>query len=60
MGWQRTTEDHSLMLDLGHRYSSYLCLIDQQSAEIIEERRLRGTTPESLKRRFASERPLCA
>ena len=43
-------------LDLGDRYS-YLCLIDQQSGEVIEEGRLR-TTPEALRRRFASERPL--
>ncbi len=40
-------------LDIGDRYS-YLCLIDQQSGEIIEEGRLR-TTPEALRRRFASE-----
>jgi transposase len=43
-------------LDLGDKYS-YLCLIDQQSGEVIEEGRLR-TTPEALRRRFASERPL--
>jgi transposase len=42
-------------LDLGDNYS-YLCLIDQQSGEVIEEGRLR-TTPESFKRRFASEQP---
>jgi transposase len=40
-------------LDLGDRYS-YLCLIDTQSGEIMEEGRLR-TTPEALRRRFASE-----
>jgi transposase len=40
-------------LDLGDRYS-YLCLIDQGSGEVIEEGRLR-TTPEALRRRFASE-----
>jgi transposase len=40
-------------LDLGDRYS-YLCLIDQQSGEVIEEGRLR-TTPEAFRRRFASE-----
>jgi transposase len=40
-------------LDLGDRYS-YLCLIDMQSGEVIEEGRLR-TTPEALRRRFASE-----
>jgi hypothetical protein len=43
-------------LDLGDRYSC-LCLIDQQSGEVIEEGRLR-TTPESFGRRFASEQPL--
>ncbi len=42
-------------LDLGDKYS-YLCLIDQESGEIMEEGRLR-TTPEALRRRFASERP---
>jgi transposase len=43
-------------LDIGDNYS-YLCLIDQQSGEVIEEGRLR-TTPEALRRRFASEQPL--
>jgi transposase len=43
-------------LDLGDKYS-YLCLIDTLSGEVIEEGRLR-TTPEALRRRFASERPL--
>jgi transposase len=43
-------------LDLGDRYS-HLCLIDQHSGEVLEEGRLR-TTPEGLRRRFASERPL--
>jgi transposase len=43
-------------LDLGDKYS-YLCLIDTQSGEVIEEGRLR-TTPEGLRRRFASEPPL--
>jgi transposase len=42
-------------LDLGARYS-YLCLLDTQSGEVIEEARLR-TTPEAFRRRFASERP---
>jgi len=40
-------------LDLGDKYS-YLCLIDAESGEVIEEGRLR-TTPEALKRRFCSE-----
>ena len=43
-------------LDLGDRYS-YLCLIDTESGEVIEEGRLR-TTPEGFRRRFASEQPL--
>jgi transposase len=42
-------------LDLGDKYS-YLCLIDQHSGEVMEEGRLR-TTPEALRRRFASEQP---
>ena len=40
-------------LDIGDKYS-YLCLLDQESGEIIEEGRL-ITTPEALRRRFASE-----
>jgi transposase len=40
-------------LDIGDKYS-YLCLIDTDSGEVIEEGRLR-TTPEALRRRFASE-----
>jgi len=43
-------------LDLGDKYS-YLCLIGQHSGEVIEEGRLR-TTPEALRRRFASEQPV--
>lgn len=43
-------------LDLGDRYS-YLCLIDTQSGEVVEEGRLR-TTPETFERRFGSEQPL--
>jgi transposase len=42
-------------VDLGDKYS-YLCLIDQESGEVIEEGRLR-TTPEAFLRRFASEQP---
>jgi len=42
-------------LDLGDKYS-YLCLVDQESGEIVEEGRLR-TNPETFKRRFASEQP---
>jgi len=43
-------------LDLGDKYS-YLCLIDTESGEVIEEGRLR-TTPEAFKRHFCSEQPL--
>jgi len=43
-------------LDIGDKYS-YLCLIDTESGEVIEEGRLR-TTPEAFRRRFASEQPL--
>ena len=43
-------------LVLGDKYS-YLCLLDQESGEIVEEGRLR-TNPETFKRRFASERPM--
>jgi transposase len=42
-------------LDIGDKYS-YLCLIDQESGQVIEEGRLR-TTPETFRRRFASEQP---
>jgi transposase len=42
-------------LDLGDNYS-YLCIIDQESGEVMEEGRLR-TSPETFERRFASERP---
>ena len=43
-------------LDLGDKYS-HLCLLDTDGGEVIEEGRVR-TTPEALRRRFASERPL--
>ncbi len=43
-------------LDLGDKYS-YLCLIETESGEVIEEGRLR-TTPEDFRRRFASEQPI--
>jgi transposase len=43
-------------LDIGDKYS-YLCLIDQQSGEVMEEGRLR-TSPEAFRRRFCSERPM--
>jgi transposase len=43
-------------LDIGDKHS-YLCLIDQQSGEVVEEGRLR-TTPEAFRRRFVSEQPM--
>jgi transposase len=43
-------------LDLGDKYS-YLCVLDTDSGEVIEEGRMR-TTPEALRRRFASEWPM--
>jgi transposase len=42
-------------LDIGDKYS-YLCLIDTDSGEVVEEGRLR-TNPEAFRRRFASEQP---
>ena len=43
-------------LDLGDKYS-YLCLLDTDSGEVIEEVRLR-TTPEDLRRLFEPEQQL--
>src|SRR3712207_366997 len=43
-------------LDLGGKYS-YLCVLDTDSGELVEEGRLR-TTPEDLRRRFDSEEQL--
>jgi hypothetical protein len=43
-------------LDLGDKYS-HLCLIETEGGELIEEGRLR-TTPEAIRRRFSSEKPL--
>jgi transposase len=42
-------------LDIGDKHS-YLCLLDQESGEVMEEGRLR-TTPEAIRRRFSSEQP---
>ena len=42
-------------LDIGDKYS-YLCLIDTESGEVVEEGRLR-TNPKAFRRRFASEQP---
>jgi transposase len=55
MDGSRSEPNMTAGLDLGDKYS-YLCLIDQESGEVIEEGRLR-TTPEAFRRRFASERP---
>lgn len=43
-------------LDLGDKYS-HLCMLDNESGEVIEESRLR-TTPEDLHRRFDSEQKM--
>jgi transposase len=43
-------------LDIGDKYS-YLCLLDSENGEVMEEGRLR-TTPEAFRRRFASEQPM--
>jgi hypothetical protein len=40
-------------VDLGDNYS-YLCLLDIQSGEVLEEGRV-PTTPEAFRRRFGSE-----
>jgi transposase len=43
-------------VDIGDKYS-YLCLIDTESGEVVEEGRLR-TNPKAFRRRFASEQPM--
>ena len=43
-------------LDIGDKHF-YLCLIDTESGEVMEEGRLR-TTPEAIRRRFSSEQPM--
>jgi transposase len=43
-------------LDLGDNYT-YLCLLETESGEVIEEGRLR-TTPAALKRRFSEREPM--
>ena len=53
MDGSRELQQMTAGLDLGDKYS-YLCLIDTQNGEVVEEGRLR-TTPEDLRRRFASE-----
>ena len=52
----RSKPSMTVGIDLGDKYS-YLCLLDTESGEVIEEGRLR-TTPEALRRRFSSEQPL--
>jgi transposase len=49
----RSKPSMTVGIDLGDKYS-YLCLLDTESGEVIEEGRLR-TTPEALRRRFSSE-----
>jgi hypothetical protein len=56
MDGSREQKEMTAGLDIGDRYS-YLCLIDQESGEAIEEGRLR-TSPETFRRRFGSERPM--
>ena len=46
-------------LDLGDRYS-YLCLIDQQNGEVMEEGRLRTTPKHSGDASRGAQRPLRA
>jgi transposase len=43
-------------LELGDKYS-YLCLLDTDGDEVVEEGKVR-TTPEALRRRFSSEEPM--
>ncbi len=43
-------------VDLGDQYS-YLCFLDTESGEVLEESRVR-TTPEAFERRFGCERHL--
>jgi transposase len=43
-------------VDLGDRYS-YVCFLDTESGEVLEESRVR-TTPEAFQRRFGAERHL--
>ena len=51
----KTNQQMTAGLDLGDKYT-YLCLIDSDSGEVMEEGRLR-TTPEAFRRRFASVAP---
>jgi transposase len=51
-----TTKRMTVGLDLGDRYS-YLCLLDPDSGEALEEGRLR-TTPKALKQNFSAREPM--
>jgi transposase len=42
-------------VDVGDRYS-YLCLLDTQTGDVIEEARI-ATNPEAFQRRFAGSAP---
>ena len=54
MGKSSTEESRQTVgLDVGDRYT-YLCVVDQESGEVLEEGRLR-TTREALRRRFDHE-----
>ena len=53
MDGSRSKPSMTLGIDLGDKYS-YLCFLDTESGEVLEEGRLR-TTPEALRRRFSSE-----
>lgn len=55
-GSRAATTTMTVGLDLGDRYS-YLCLLDPNSGEALEEGRLR-TTPEALKRSFSAREPM--
>ena len=56
MDGSRSKPSMTLGIDLGDKYS-YLCFLDTESGEVIEEGRLR-TNPEALRYRFCSEGPL--
>ena len=55
-GSRAATTKMTVGLDLGDRYS-YLCLLDPDSGEVLEEGRLR-TTPESFRRSFSAREPM--
>ena len=56
MDGSKRTPRMTVGVDQGDSYS-YLCFLDTESGEVIEESRLL-TTPEALRRRFSSEQPL--